>query len=189
VCILSIPTCPPNSQYLQGQCRCIDGYQMLNSVCVKKVQPCPPNMIKNALGQCVCAQGYYLSGGSCVLGEVCPLYSSRGADGKCVCNPGYHMNSQGLCTRCSDGAFWNGNSCIYLCAINEEYNPVSKQCECKEGYAYYQQKCSTCPSNYFVKDGYCVLCPINSDYVGDKCVCKSGYVLKNGICSSQCGNN
>jgi hypothetical protein len=36
LCVLFIPTCPTNSQYIQGQCRCLDGFQMLNNVCVRK---------------------------------------------------------------------------------------------------------------------------------------------------------
>ena len=50
------------------------------------------------------------------------------------------------------------------CGINEKLDIRTGECVCKEGYGRHEGKCDICPSAYFIVDGYCVSCPLNSIY-------------------------
>ena len=52
--------------------------------------------------------------------------------------------------------------------------------------------CQACPANYFVSNGYCVTCPVNSKFNAgtNNCDCESGfYTNQFGICTQKCGTN
>ena len=69
------------------------------------------------------------------------------------------------------------------------YSHKTSKCECKNGFGYLDGICKQCHGHYFLKDGYCVSCPINSIYdsVKDTCVCAEGFALIDGICQRKCG--
>ena len=153
--------CPAHSTLVDGNCICHNGYVKQGQLCVPFGDTCPPNKIDNGFGQCICNKGYYEdANGNCIFGEPCPVYSSRNSFGECVCNPGYFSTSSGTCSRCQEGAFWNGTSCVFVCGVYAEH--VNGQCQCKDGYGNLNGKCSICPSNFFLHQGYCVTCPINT---------------------------
>ena len=52
--------------------------------------------------------------------------------------------------------------------------------------------CQLCDNGFFWKDGYCVACPIHSQYSQEKkeCVCEPGYALNSiGLCQNNCPSN
>jgi len=53
-------------------------------------------------------------------------------------------------------------------------------------------QCQQCPSGYFISNGYCVTCPVNSVYNTNtqSCDCVSGFFINQfGICTPKCGTN
>lgn len=92
--------CPVNSQYLNGQCFCNDGYVASGNTCIKNVT-CPSNSTK--VGQsCACNDGYVFKNNQCVTHtEDCRLtfgdhvIGSKGNAGNssCNCEAGYVWNS------------------------------------------------------------------------------------------------
>ena len=92
--------CPVNSQYLNGQCFCNDGYVASGNTCIKNVT-CPSN--SNKVGQsCACNDGYVFKNNQCVTHtEDCRLtfgdhvIGSKGNAGNssCNCEAGYVWNS------------------------------------------------------------------------------------------------
>lgn len=99
--------CPANSQYLNGQCFCNDGYVASGNTCIKNVA-CPANSTKVGQG-CVCNDGYVFKNNQCVTHtEDCRLtfgdhvIGSKGNTGNssCNCDAGYIWNStQTACTK------------------------------------------------------------------------------------------
>lgn len=52
--------------------------------------------------------------------------------------------------------------------------------------------CTSCPNNYFISQGYCVTCPVNSalNKAKNTCDCVDGYYTNQfGICTKKCGTN
>ena len=92
--------CPTNSQYLNGQCFCNDGYVASGNTCIKNVI-CPANSTK--IGQsCMCNDGYVFKNSQCVTHtEDCRLtfgdhiVGSKGNAGNssCNCEAGYIWDS------------------------------------------------------------------------------------------------
>ncbi|GIW66108.1 MAG: hypothetical protein KatS3mg095_0006 [Candidatus Parcubacteria bacterium] len=94
---------------------------------------------------------------------TCPENSSY-INGKCICNEGYVAIN---------------NKCLtytQLCQL--AHGPFSygdkDYCYCYEGYEFKTIGTSTICAP--------IVCPSNSIKVGNKCVCKDGYVFKNGKC-------
>ena len=117
----------------------------------------------------------------------------RNADGTCNCLPGY-TNYNGICSQCPPGAFWSSaaKTCVYVCGQNAVFSDSIKACQCLAGYGLMGGLCQVCPDNYFVSNGYCVTCPVNSKYnkQSGNCDCNSGYFTNQyGICTQKCGTN
>lgn len=55
-------------------------------------------------------------------GKKCPPNSTLASNGQCRCNPGFKEISSGFCSRCDEGQYWDGNSCIYTCGINQVFD-------------------------------------------------------------------
>jgi hypothetical protein len=154
---------------------------------------CGPNSYNNGLGICVCNQGCYLLNNSCVVGTQCNANSHRAADGTCACDTGF-TNYSGVCSKCPPGALWSSSSsqCIYVCGQNSAYSASAAACVCNSGYGNLGGVCQTCPQGYFVSNGFCVTCPVNSGYNPSttRCDCLSGFFTNQwGICATKCGTN
>lgn len=154
---------------------------------------CPANSYDNGLGTCVCSTGYYFDGSQCLSGAPCPSGSTRQADGSCKCNAGL-TNYNGFCSRCPQGAIWSDSTkvCIFVCGQNSVYSQNVSSCVCISGFGLMNGVCSVCPSNYFISQGYCVTCPVNSvlNAIKNTCDCQSGYYTNQfGICSKKCSTN
>ena len=187
-----IKECPANSIFTNGNCQCITGFRFEGERCVKI---CPPNSKDNGFGECVCVAEYYRDEyGNCRPGSSCPPFSKRNSAGICVCDDGYiehtYEDSQMACVRCQEGEYWDSATakCVFVCSLNEEYSNSLKKCVCKQGYGIYNNKCSQCPSDFFVHEGSCVSCPFGTILVGNDCVCKDGFKKNSiGLCEPVCG--
>ena len=99
-------------------------------------------------------------------------------DGKCICLPGY-QEYNGKCLRCEPGQIWDQNKCVKPCKINQNYNPLTQQCECQAGFTYIQilDSCEKieCQPPFFLKDNFCATCPLNKYYNNStmQCACDS----------------
>jgi len=154
---------------------------------------CGANSYDNGLGVCVCNTGSYFSNGACVVGAPCVGNAKRNADGTCSCEAGY-TNFTGVCSKCPQGALWSSsaNKCIWVCGQNSAYSASANACVCNPGYALLSGSCQSCPEGYFISNGYCVTCPINSAYntATKNCDCLSGFFTNQfGICARRCGTN
>lgn len=84
-----IPTCKANEIYNieKNLCFCKNGYERINSVCVK-IEVCGENEYWNSV-ECVCKSGYMRKNGKCEPNPVdppsCP-YNSHFNGIKCICN-------------------------------------------------------------------------------------------------------
>lgn len=188
-----VVVCPPFSTKVGDACICDQGYVKQGDICVIVQQPCGPNSSRNNAGICVCNPGYVLNNqGLCVVEQKCGTNEIYVVPGGCVCVPGYYRNPAGQCVRCSSGAVWDPvqNKCIFACGIQEYYNTQTNSCQCNAGYGKLNGICSLCTGIYFLNNGYCVTCPINSANVDGRCTCDPGYQLSNtGFCLSACGTN
>lgn len=154
---------------------------------------CPANSYDNGLGTCVCSTGFYFDGQQCNQGTPCPSGSTRQSDGSCKCDAGL-TNYGGYCSRCPNGAIWSAQtqSCIFVCGQNSVYNSTVGSCVCNPGFGLINGQCSSCPNNYYISQGYCVTCPVNSAYNQAKntCECLNGYFTNElGICTQKCSTN
>ena len=191
ICVYEI-SCPQNSYKLGDACICNTGYIREGDLCKKITEPeCGANSYRNSVGICVCNTGYIKSSsGACILDNRCPPNEIIDGNGQCVCIAGFYRNSQRSCVRCEGGAVWTGTACVVPCGIQEVYNQALKKCECKAGYGKFNGICSICQGDFFLNNGYCVTCPINSMYNGQGgCSCKSGFSLFNGFCTPTCDGN
>ena len=155
--------------------------------------PCPANSFNNGLGTCVCNTGYYFSNNACLQGTPCPANSTRTADGSCQCNSGL-TNYNGFCSQCPPGSFFSSQTsgCVFVCGQNAAYNATSGACSCLPGFGLQNGQCAQCPNNYFLSNGYCVTCPVNSQLnpVTNNCDCSNGYYTnQNGVCTLKCATN
>lgn len=94
----------------------------------------------------------------------CPLNSSC-SNGQCFCNTGYILSD---------------NSCItYTQNCQNQYGSFSDgdkdYCYCKSSYEWNSSKTKCIKS---------ITCPSNSLRIENICVCKDGYVMRNGVCIS-----
>jgi hypothetical protein len=154
---------------------------------------CGPNSYNNGLGVCVCNQGSYFSNNACVVGVQCGANSQLASNGSCACNQGF-TNYGGVCSQCPPGALWSSaaSQCIFVCGQNSAYSATAKACACNPGYGLLGSSCQTCPNNYFISNGYCVTCPVNSVYnpATQSCSCLAGFFTNQwGICAQLCGTN
>ena len=129
----------------------------------------------------------------CQAGKPCGTNQIRAADGGCSCVPGF-TNYNSVCSKCPSGAFWSSASskCIHVCGQNSAYNMQAAKCICLDGFGLIGGLCQACPRNYFVSNGYCVTCPVNSQFNANSgnCDCNNGfYTNEFGICSRKCGTN
>lgn len=152
----------------------------------------------NALsGKCECKGIYVMIDDQCVTAPYCgdsAKYSKL--TGECECNTGYKKV---------------GNECQYVsCTANSSYNPKTSKCECFTGYLvrngqcksaielcgisgkYYTATgdCSECGYGEYLKGRDCVrepYCSYGSTFNAstEKCVCNSGYLVKDGKCVSK----
>ena len=178
--------------YVNHSCVCNQGYKKVGNECIPDPS-CPANQVPDGNGGCKCKDGFYFDTATqtCVFGQPCPPNSKRNSFGFCECDDGYVQNPAGLCVRCLDGKFWDGNQCIHVCGTHQVYNSIRKQCECKAGFGFLNDVCVQCTGDYFLRNGFCVRCPIDSVYDSsrDECICDVGFVLILGFCSERCGTN
>lgn len=154
---------------------------------------CGANSYDNGLGICVCNSGYFFSNGACVVGAPCVVNSHRNADGSCSCDAGF-TNYTGVCSKCPQGALWSSSvgKCIFVCGQNSAYSASANACVCNPGFGLFSGSCQTCPVGYFISNGYCVTCPVNSAYnsATQNCDCLSGFFTNQwGVCARKCGTN
>lgn len=159
--------CGSNSYFSNGVCICISGHILVSGNCVfnNLGGSCQTNSFNNGLGFCVCSTGFYNSSNQCIQGSPCSPNSTRQANGTCVCDAGLNMLN-GFCSRCPLGALWSPTSstCVFVCGANSAYNNSVNACVCNSGFGLMSGSCQQCPNNYFVRSGYCVTCPIYSNY-------------------------
>ena len=154
---------------------------------------CGANSFDNGLRVCVCSQGFYLSNNVCIAGVACGANQVRDSTGRCVCSTGF-TNYNGVCSRCPPGALWSSASskCIFVCGQNSAYSSSANSCVCNAGFGLFSGSCQPCPSGYFISNGYCVTCPVNSVFnaATQTCGCISGFFTNQwGICARKCGTN
>ena len=142
---------------------------------------------------CICSIGFFQEGAKCVKGKPCPVNTIKAANGSCDCKPGF-KNYGGICSQCPPGAFWSSASqkCVFVCGQNSAYSTAANACKCLDGFGLMGGLCQECPANYFVSNGYCVTCPVNSKFnaATNNCDCNSGYFTNQfGICTQKCGTN
>lgn len=128
-----------------------------------------------------------------MAGTPCGSNSNRNDAGACVCNSGF-TDYGGVCSKCPPGALFSSktNKCIYVCGQNSVYSESAAACVCNPGYGMYGGSCQTCPADYFISNGYCVTCPVNSNYNSAKknCDCLTGYFTNQwGVCAQKCATN
>ena len=169
---------------------CNNGFEMVGNLCLPKRPDtnCSDNSYYNGLGECVCKAGFVRRNGRCVPDNNCPPYSTPDVSGNCQCDLGYRKYDGVYCSLCPSGQVSVGGTCIKTCGVNEVVNPQTSKCECISGYGLYEGICNSCPRDFFLLNGYCVTCPLFSQYNSQdrRCVCKSGMTLVGGICKDQC---
>jgi len=159
--------CPPNSQYLNGQCICNEGFVASGSICITYTQNCQLKYGLNSYGDknyCYCSLGYEFNSTktACVKSITCPLNSTK-INNVCVCNEGYIMKDN-VCITINQ-------YCQNLYGANS-YG-VGKQCYCSTGYEFDSSR-NTCVKS--------VICPLNSTKINNICVCNEGYIMRNNNC-------
>ena len=173
---------------------CPAGYVRVNGNCqMNTPAQCPANAHDNGLGTCVCNEGFYFSNNVCVAGAPCPANSRRVSADKCQCNEGFN-DYQGVCSRCPPGALWSSvaSQCIYVCGQNSAYSAQAGKCACNPGFGMINGMCDVCPQNHFIGNGYCVTCPLHSNYNSNskRCECSNGFFTNEfGLCVQKCGQN
>lgn len=103
----------------------------------------------------------------------------------------YNLMLESFKKSCPPNSTFNGTSCVcnegYV-AYNNECITYNQMCQLKYGPYSYGDKnyCYCLPGYEFNKDNSaCVkalICPINSYKVGNSCICKEGYIMKDGKC-------
>jgi len=112
----------------------------------------------------------------------------------CVCIQGF-TNHNGVCSRCPPGALWSSASsrCVFVCGQNSAFSVTANACVCNTGFGLLDNICSQCPAGHFIRDGFCVTCPINSVYnvASRACECRSSSFFTdiNGVCVPKCETN
>jgi len=112
--------------------------------------------------------------------------------GKCICLKGYALNSDGICTLCSN--LPNGfliNGLCSVCPATMVYNG-NQGCSCPPGKVLKGRICSSqCQSDELLDEqGNCYTCGNNQVISNGRCVCTQGYSLDScGICIISCTNN
>ena len=200
-CII-VPTCPPGTNYHNGQCvypTCPPGYYVQNGQCVPPPMSCPPgtvyykgqcypiscppDMIKQPNGQCTCAPGDVYYNGHCVPQQSCPPPLVKLPSGICWCPLGLIFGN-GACQpppQCPPGKVFQNGQCVPQgCPPNKDL--FNGQCVPK------------CPLGTIHKmpDGACkplVLCLPPKEIWNGQCVakCPAGTVHTppNGACKPQ----
>ena len=117
----------------------------------------------------------------------------KDANGKCVCKDGYNLYD-GVCSRCPAGALYSSAAgrCIYVCGQNSAYSVEAAKCVCNPGFGFLNKVCEKCPANYFIREGFCVTCPLHSTYNNNamRCECVEGFYTDHfGMCVKKCGTN
>jgi hypothetical protein len=189
--------CPANSFYNStlSICQCLPQYTLVSGNCVF-VQNCQANEIL-INGVCQCQSGFVRNqNGQCV--RQCGNNEYLGANGQCVCQVGYQRAQNGLCypvtcannqvfnatlnrcvDRCQPPFQWNSQtqSCVIVCPSGSTYNPLTNTCV------------QSCGGNQVWNGTHCVCvsgcqpqCPLNADFIGGKCVCRSGFYEYNNQC-------
>lgn len=128
-----------------------------------------------------------------MFGTQCPANSQKQDDERCVCNAGF-TNYSNTCSKCPPGALWSSkaNKCIYICGQNSAFSESAGACVCNPGFGLFGGFCQSCPNNYFISNGYCVTCPVNSAFnpATKNCDCLAGFFTNQwGICARKCGTN
>lgn len=105
----------------------------------------------------------------------------------CVCLPGF-FSASGLCTSCPANSSWNGKFC--QCDPNFYFNnnlcvEIIKQSCPLNSYDNGLGSC-VCIANFTLINNTCRpanSCPLNSQLIGDQCVCNAGFIRVDNFCS------
>jgi hypothetical protein len=138
---------------------------------------CPIYSFNNGLN-CACLPNYSLINNACQP-TPCPANSQQySPNNTCQCLPNFY-NISNTCSKCPSNSVYQltTNSCLYVCGINSLYNSTISQCQCLPTFGLTSSGCQQCPLNYFVLNGYCVTCPLNSINEGLICKCHPGYYI------------
>lgn len=132
---VTIPSCPINSTYLNGQCTCNDGYLKGGNSCVTYNQSCQSQFGVKSYGdknKCYCSTGYQWNATkSACVNIACPGNFTLSGN-QCICNNGDVMSGNECITQTQDcqnqfGVKSYGGS--GLCYCNNGYHlGNSKQC-------------------------------------------------------------
>lgn len=115
--------CVKNSQFINGECWCDDGYTLNDST--NQCDPCPPNTW-GKYSFCYCNDGYTRKDRTEVC-QPCPE-NSTGKNSECYCNNGYKKNiSTGKCDKTDSVSSDNAN------ILEDKSNSVQIDCVGPDG--------------------------------------------------------
>lgn len=180
--------CEKDQTYINGKCVCNNGEKIVNGKCIS-INVCPLySHYDYSSGCCVCNSGYSVINGECSSYQYCGLNGYL-RYGKCYCKEGFYW-ILGSCQPCGTNQAYNGVVCECLvgyirnvngvcvrsnfipnCYKNERYDSTLQACVCKDDAVYLKGECQKIP-----------VCPQNANYNGAECVCRSGFLLRNGRC-------
>lgn len=132
---LNKPSCPENSTYQDGKCKCNPGYVVSNldkSKCVLISQYCRELYGANSYGvdsydvggQCYCKAGYEWNSSmtTCIKIIACPLNTTK-INNECICNDGYEWNI-------------SKTDCMKIIVCPQNSSKIASECVCNEGYEW-----------------------------------------------------
>jgi hypothetical protein len=151
-----VQVCGPNEQVVDEEfCECVDGYELINEVCLPE---CKPGEERNAKGECEppCKPNEERDeNGDCVM--VCGHNQRIVDDEYCECIEGYEFYNENCVPECKPGETRNKNGiCVPPCKSNEERNENGdcvqvcgpnqrvvddEFCECISGYEFFKDDC------------------------------------------------
>lgn len=208
--------CLVNQVFVNGQCICSKGFNLINGVCVQCTNgtfydpalgvcriPCLANEAYNLITKvCNCAPNYFRINGVCTKCQGNSTFNSK--TNKCSCPDGFRLYAGNCISGCGLNEVLNNGICC--CILN--YYPVNGVCgQCEWNQIYDQglgicrlpcdktriyslitSKCECLPQYYALTDGTCGFCPTNSQYDATtlSCVCNDGYNLNLGLCQLIC---
>lgn len=168
------------------------------------------------MNRCSCKPGYYLINNYCtqcpsgqfydIYQRICRIKCNTNQvynfnSGKCDCAVGYYIIN-GICSQCEAEETYNeySQSCnrVPCKGINEVFSESTQTCICSSRYIRIRGVCTNCnPGQYYdsysgrclckpgyiEKNGFCnPTCPTNSTYINGKCICENGLAVVNGQC-------
>lgn len=201
------------ASYEDGTCGCAYGYTLEEDVCVSQDDICKRTWGENShsiLGECECLTGFSIIDGRCTnvqdacVGQFGPnAHAVPGLD-KCACDNGFVWNeSRDKCIKFVPPPLTEKEKCEKQ-GYKAQFNVMTNTCECTFSYVKIDGICQNAPycgENAHYEEGKKCVCDTGFkrmgnecvdpgcsmyatyDPVDDKCYCKPGFVVKNGICT------